>query len=47
VTLFVNLVDGRQSIASRERQPLRKAEFTGEPGVLKPPSGSMEEESAK
>ena len=31
VTLFVSLVAGRQSISSRERQPLRKAEFSGDP----------------
>jgi len=34
VTLFVGLVDGRQVIASRERQPLRKLEFTGEPAAV-------------
>ncbi len=28
VTFFVRLVDGRQVIASRERQPLRKFEFS-------------------
>lgn len=34
VTLFVSLVDGRQVIASRERQPLRKLEFSGEPMAI-------------
>jgi hypothetical protein len=29
VTLFVSLADGRQRIASRERQPLRKLEVSG------------------
>jgi len=30
MTLFVSLIDGRQSIATRERQPMRKAEVSGE-----------------
>ena len=31
VTLFVSLIDGRQVVASRERQPLRKIELSSAP----------------
>jgi hypothetical protein len=37
VTLFVSLAEGRQQIASRERQPLRKPEFSWGPGTLTSP----------
>ena len=34
VRLLVSVADGRQQVASLERQPLRKSEVAGEPAVI-------------